>query len=54
MGLLLNGMCGLVTAHTDKAEAPSALFGSVFTNKMSLASVLSERVQGELPAVDVD
>lgn len=51
---LLNGTGGLVTAYTDKAEAPSALFASVFTNKLSLASVLSEKVQGELPAADVD
>jgi len=54
VGLLLNGMGGLVTACTGKAEALSALFASVFTNKMSLASVLCESVQGELPAVDAD
>lgn len=53
VGPLLNGMGGFVTAYTDKAEAPSALFASVFTNKKSLASALSESVQ-ELPAVDVD
>lgn len=52
--LLLSGMGGLVTAYTDKAEATSALFASVFTNKVSLASVLSEKAQGELPAADVD
>lgn len=52
VGPLLNGRGGFVIAYTDKAEAPSALFASVFTKK-SLASALSEGVQ-ELPAVDVD
>ncbi|PKU34196.1 rna-directed dna polymerase from mobile element jockey- hypothetical protein [Limosa lapponica baueri] len=53
LGPLLNRADDLVTVDTDKVEALGAAFASVFTSKVSQASVLSERVQGgELPAVD--
>lgn len=46
--------CDLVTAHKDKAEICNV--SSVFTNNVSQASMISDRVQGreEQPAVDVD
>lgn len=49
-------MGDLVTADTDEAEALHAFFASVFSSKVSWASVHSEGVQGggKLPAVDKD
>lgn len=44
MRSLLNGMGDLVTADTGKGEIPDAFFPPVFTNKVSQASLLSERV----------
>lgn len=56
VGLLLNGVSDLVTTDTGVAEVLSASFSSVFTKKVSQASVLRELVQGEgeLPAVNED
>lgn len=52
----LSGLGGLVTADTQKTEVPSAAFVLVFTNKVSQASVISERDEGveELPAGRVE
>lgn len=52
----MGGVGDLVTADTDEAEALHAFFASVFTSKVSWASVHSEGVQGggKLPAVDKD
>lgn len=52
---MLNRADDLVTVDTDKVEALSTFFVSIFTSKVSQASVLSERVQeGELPEADED
>lgn len=55
-GLLLNGASDLVTTDAGVAEVRNATFSSVFTKKVSQASVLREMVQGggELPAVNED
>lgn len=53
VGSLLNGVGDLVTADTDKAEILHAFFSPVSTNKVSQASLLSERVhRGKQLAVD--
>lgn len=44
-GPFLNVVGDLVTADTDKTETLNASFTSVFTNKVSQASMLFERVQ---------
>lgn len=56
VGLLLNGASDLVTTDAGMAEVLNAAFSSVFTKKVSQASVLGEVVQGggELPAVSED
>lgn len=44
-GPFLNAVGDLVTGNTDKTETLNASFTSVFTNKVSQASMLFERVQ---------
>lgn len=46
---LLNGVCDVVTVDCN-----NSFFASVFTNEVSLASELSEGIQGELLSVDKD
>lgn len=53
VGLLVNGVSDLVTTDTDVAEVFNAAFSSVFTKKVSQASVLREE-GGELPAMSED
>lgn len=53
MGSLLNVVGDLVTADTNKAEIHNTFFSLVFTNKVSQASLLSERVhRGKQLTVD--
>lgn len=54
VGLLLNGMGDLATVDIDEAEVLSAFLASIFTDKVSQASVLRDRVQGKLQTVDED